>query len=296
MELDKEFIESVGLDENQVRATTEFFSTKLADAKLEIENQYKDTANKNAEGIINGAIEPIVKATGIQRNEGEKAADFLTRVGSSYLSEKQSELDKVKADYEQKIKGVQGSETLAKEYEAMKLKHDEVLKKYADYDEIREKAEKADEYGQQLSGLKLEVSFGKVRPNFPESVNPFEADAKWNAFKKSVLEKNTIELVEGEAIAIDKENPHKTTKLKDLVEKDTELSELLKGRQQGGLGAKEADKVTIDGVPFEVPKNAGAKERATAIREYLTKQGIDPISDQWTLEFAKYNKAITSKQ
>jgi len=214
MELSKEFIESAGLDENQVKATTEFFSNQLAEAKQEIENQYKDTANKNAEGIINGAIEPIVKATGIQRNEGEKAAEFLTRVGSSYLSDKQAELDKIKSDYEQKIKGVQGSETLAKEYEEMKSKFDEAQKKYANYDEILEKAEKADEYGQQLSGLKLEVSFSKVKPSFPESVNPFEADAKWNNFKKSVLEKNNIELVEGEAIAIDKENTHKTTKLK----------------------------------------------------------------------------------
>lgn len=281
----------LGLTPEQISGLTPLYESHLA----EVKKGWDGVANKNAEGIINGAIDPIVKATGINRNEGEKAADFLTRVGTSYLSEKQSELDKIKSDYEEKIKGVKGSETLASEYEAMKVKHDEVLQKYADYDELKEKAVKADEYGQQLSTLKLEVAFGEVKPNFPESVNKYEAAAKWNELKNSILDKNTIEIVDGVPMAVDKENPHKVTKLQDLVEKDEEINALAKGRQQGGTGAKQVDKETIDGVPFEVPVNATSEDRTKLIKEYLTKKGISPISDEYSKQFSELNIKILQK-
>lgn len=282
---------TLGLTPEQVEGIKPLYESHLADIKKD----WDGLANKNAEGIINGAIDPIIKATGISRKEGEKAADFLTRVGSSYLSEKQSELDKIKSDYEEKIKGVKGSETLANEYEAMKLKHDEVLQKYADYDTLKEQASKAEEYGQQLSTMKLEVAFSKVKPNFPDTVNKYEASAKWDSLKNSILAENNIEIVDGEAVAVNKENPHKITKLQDLIDKNEEISELLKGRQQGGTGAKQATKVTIEGVPFEVPENATSEQRNSAITDYLIKKGLNKLSSQWAKEFSELNIKIMQK-
>tara|TARA_R110001583_G_scaffold36922_5_gene121093 strand:+ start:4825 stop:5712 length:888 start_codon:yes stop_codon:yes gene_type:complete len=281
----------LGLTPEQVAGMQPLYESHVADLK----GGWDGVANKNAEGIINGAISPIVKETGINRNDGEKAADYLTRVGTSFLSGKTAELDRVKAEYEGKIKGVNGSETLSAEYEAMKIKHDEVLQKYSNYDELSEKAAKADEYGTQLNTMKLEVAFGNVKPSFPDTVNKYEAVAKWNELKAAILETNTIELVDGVAMAVDKENPHKVAKLQDLVDKNEGIANLIQGRQQGGTGAKEASKVTIEGVPFEVPANATSEDRNKLIKEYLLKQGVSLISAEYSKKFSEYNTIILQK-
>ena len=281
----------LGLTPEQVAGMQPLYESHVADLK----GGWDGIANKNAEGIINGAISPIIKETGINRNDGEKAADYLTRVGTSFLSGKTAELDRVKAEYEGKIKGVNGSETLSAEYEAMKIKHDEVLQKYSNYDELSEKAAKADEYGTQLSTMKLEVAFGNVKPSFPDTVNKYEAVAKWNELKAAIMETNTIELVDGVAMAVDKENPHKVAKLQDLVDKNEGIANLIQGRQQGGTGAKEASKVTIEGVPFEVPANATSEDRNKLIKEYLLKQGVSLISAEYSKKFSEYNTIILQK-
>ena len=281
----------LGLTPEQVAGMQPLYESHVADLK----GGWDGVANKNAEGIINGAISPIIKETGINRNDGEKAADYLTRVGTSFLSGKTAELDRVKAEYEGKIKGVNGSETLSAEYEAMKIKHDEVLQKYSNYDELSEKAAKADEYGTQLSTMKLEVAFGNVKPSFPDTVNKYEAVAKWNELKAAILETNTIELVDGVAMAVDKENPHKVAKLQDLVDKNEGIANLIQGRQQSGTGAKEASKVTIEGVPFEVPANATSEDRNKLIKEYLLKEGVSLISAEYSKKFSEYNTIILQK-
>ena len=54
-------------------------------------------------------------------------------------------------------------------------------------------------------------------------------------FENSVLQGHNIEIIENIAYAIDKENPHKKVKLSELVDKDSAIQELLKGRQQKGM-------------------------------------------------------------
>jgi hypothetical protein len=292
MELTKEFIEANKLSEDQVKAVTEFGKTTLETEKGKIEKEWEGKAHENAQGIIAGAAASVEKETGIKRKDGEKIADYYKRAGVEFVSGKQTELDKAKADYEEKIKGVKDAGTLKDEYEKLKASNDEILKKYADYDTLKEKAEKADEYGQQLSGLKLDVAFTNSKPAFPDTVNQYEAKAKWDEFKANVLKTNTIELVDGVAVAVDKENPHKTTKLSDLVAKDEAVQALLKGRQQQGLGGKQDEKKTIEGVPFEVPAKGGTKEQAEATRNYLTKKGLTIASDEYASEFEKYMKLI----
>lgn len=290
MEFTPEFIEQHKLSEEQVKGITPFIQEQFATKQKEWDGK----ANQNAEGIIDGAIKSIQKQFGLEleREQGEKAADYLTRFSSQVVGSKKAELDKLKADYEEKIKGVKGQETLAKEYESMKAEKEEILKKYADYDELKEKAKGFEEANQTLSTLKLEVAFNGIKPNFPETVNPYEAKAKWDEFKADVLSKYTIELVDGVPMAVDKENHYKTAKLSDLLSKAEDIQGLLAGRQQQGTGAKPADLQKIQGVPFDVPKGATAKERSELIAKHLATQGIEKASPKYAEEFAKLNTAI----
>lgn len=290
MELSKELIEQHKLSDEQVKGITAFATDHIAAQK----KAWDSKANENAENILSGAIQYAQEKTGfkLERSQGEKAGDYLKRFSDGYLSYQKKELDVLKADYETKLKEFKGGDALKSELDAARLKLDDALKKYADYDEVKTKAEKADEYGKQLFGLKQEVAFNSVRPAFPDTVNTYEAAAKWGDFKKSVLDKYNIEIVDGEAIVIDKENVHRQLKLKDLLTKDQPIQDLLKGRRQDGTGAQPTDLTTIEGVPFQVPKDADSIVRSKLIREYLQKQGLDPISDLYSKKFEELNKKI----
>ncbi len=290
MELSKEFIEENKLSDDQVTAITDFGKGQVA----ELQKQWDTKANDNAQKILDGVVSSTHEKTGfkLERNQGEKHADYLVRYSTSFLESKKSEVDSLKADYEQKLKDFKGGDALQSELDAARSKLDEAMKKYADYDDLKEKAAKAEEYGKELSGLKLEVAFNGVRPNFPDTVNPYEAKAKWEDFKKSVLEKNKIELVDGEPMVVDKENQYKTSKLSDLVTKDETLQALLKGREQKGPGGEPVDLEEIEGVPFKVPKDADAVTRSKLIKEQLAKDGIGGTHPDYAKKFGELNKKI----
>lgn len=144
--------------------------------------------------------------------------------------------------------------------------------------------------------MKIMTAFSDVKPAFPDTVNSYEADAKWNEFKSNVLKDWNIEMVDGEAIAISKENKHKQQKLKEMVAKDENISDLLKGRQQKGPNGNPADLVTIEGVPFKVPNGATSAERSKLIRDYLTKEGISTTDASYASKFAELNKKIKEQQ
>jgi hypothetical protein len=182
-------------------------------------------------------------------------------------------------------------DAIKKQYESEK---DELLKKYADYDELKEKAGKADEYGQKLSGLKLQVAYQSVKPSFPDTVNAYEAKAKWEDFMKTTNEKYDIELDENnEAVYVDKENKYKTGKLADLVKADETISELAKGRAQGGTGGKTVDKQKLDGIPFAIEMDATTEQISKTIKEYLTtEEKLDFISQAYAKRFAELTKKV----
>lgn len=253
-------------------------------------------ANTNAEKIIDGVIVSTQKKFGIEltRNQGEKHADFLERLSTTALETQKSEVEKAKAEYAQKLKDFKGDDATKAELEKAKADLDEAKKTLANFDEIKGKADKYDEASESLKGLKLEVAFTNVKPNFPDTVNAYEAKAKWDEFKKAILEKHTIELVDGVAMAIDKENQYKTTKLSDLVAADKDLEALTKGRQQGGTGAKSTKDIKIEGLPFEVPESAktDTKERQKAIIAQLTTEGITNTHNDYAKKFAEYNSKI----
>lgn len=254
-------------------------------------------ANTNAENILSGAAKYAQTKLGVtdERQAGEKWGDYMNRIADKSIESKAGEVERLKTEYAQKLKDFKGDDATKAELDAAKAKLDEANKILATYDEIKGKADKYDEASESLKGLKLEVAFTNVKPNFPDTVNAYEAKAKWDEFKKAILEKHTIELVDGVPMAIDKDNVHKQTKLSDLVAADKDLSELSKGRQQAGTGAHSAGKdVKIDGLPFDVPENAktDTKERAKAIREQLAKENIPATHPDYAAKFAEYNKKI----
>lgn len=274
----------LGLSDDAIAKLTPLYENKVADLKKEFEG----TANTNAEKILDGAATKVAEVTGVVRNQGEKVADYVIRANAEF----KKGLEGKKAEYDQKLKEFDGSAGQKEELERMKNELDVAKQTLADYDTVKEKAGKYDETVEQLSGLKLQVAFQSVKPTFPDTVNPYEAKAKWDEFIGGVKEKYTIELVEGEAVCKDKDNEYKTVKLKDLVDKDENLTKLMQGRRQEGTGGKQVDMTKIDGVPFDVPKGISSEERSKLIREHLAKDGVGLTHKDYSSKFDELNTKI----
>ncbi|NQV77084.1 MAG: hypothetical protein HQ490_01865 [Lutibacter sp.] len=291
MEFTEEQVTELGLTEDNTTKVSVFFEEQIANTKKE----YDGIANANAEKILEGASKKIFSDTGIERQQSEKVGDYITRAWDEHNVSKLTELEQKKTDYDDKIKNFKGSNETKNELLKAKEDNDKLLQKFADYDILKEKADKFEPLFSDFSNMKLDMSFNKTKPNFPQEANKYEVDAKWGEFKNNILSKYNIELVDGEPMAIDKENIHKQVKLKDLVAKDENIVSLLNGRQQSGTGAKPATFVDIQGVPFKVPENASAEVRTAKIKEYLASEGISVTSPNYSQKFAEYNSAILKK-
>lgn len=291
MELSKELIEKFNLPAEAVQGINEFGAGLITQERQTISEEFKGVANKNAEGILSGAMNETIELTGFSRNEGEHVAAFISRASKEFLKNKEDALQK---EYDQKLKNAEGGDLdrIKLDFETEK---NDLLKKYADFDTIKGKADKADEYQANLSSLKLKVAFSDVKPSFPEGVNTYEINAKWAEFKNKVLEENHIELDENnEPVYISKENAYVTGKLKDLVDKDITIQELKKGRQQEGLGGQNnASAESIEGVPFKVDTS---KNVSIQIKDYLTNnKKLDVLSRQYSKEFGELLSKIRQK-
>jgi hypothetical protein len=207
------------------------------------------------------------------------------------LKQKEIDLDK-------KIKEGGSDEKLKAELEKTQGLLDGFKQKAATFDEW-EAAGYKDKYEtvtKDLSGLKLQVAYQKVKPAFPETVNKYEANAKWNEFVSGINEKYTIELDESnEPWCVDKENEHKKVKLNSLVEKDKTISELSKGRSATGLNSGKTN-IKVDGLPFSIPENASKKEIEKAVKEHITgSEGISFLNSKYPTRFAELYKIATEK-
>lgn len=295
MELTQEFIESNGLSEEQVSAFTGYLETEIVPS---IKKEYDGKANENAENILSGAAKRAKELfkVDLDRDQGEKWGDYLDRISKNSLSSKNAELEQKEKEIQQKLANFKGGEEYKSQLEKLNQEKDALLKQVAELEPLKGIDEKYKQASETLTGLKKEVAYNSVKPNFPDTVNKYEADAKWNEWKRGVEEKFTIELVDGVPMAIDKENHHKVVKLSDLISADNSINELLKGRQQGGTGANPVNLKAVEGVPFKVPIGATSEERSTLIREYLEKKGINRMSDQFAKEFAELNLKIASSK
>jgi len=285
MEFTEEFITKNGLSSEQAEAIKSFYDTNIIP---ELKKEWDGKANTDAEGILTGASKYAAEKFGvdIEREQGEKYADYLQRIADAGLESKTKALKIKEAELEEKLKNFKGSDEVKSKLEEQQRKNDELLKKIAQLEPLEGLDDKYKKASEELSGLKLSVSFNEVKPNFPDTVNKYEAAAKWNEFKSMVLEKNTIELIDNVPFAIDKENPHKKTKLSELVAGDSNITELLKGRQQDGTGASPVDFKKVEGIPFDIPKNATSDQISKMVRDYLTKKLGSATSPKFASEFA----------
>jgi len=296
MEFTQEQITEIGLSDEQIPKLLEITNTIEADLK----KQWDGKANKDAEGILDGVLQPIEQMTGLKRKQGEKTADFLSFAAKKYFDDTKISLEKKERELDLKISQGVGDDTLKAELEKTKTKLNELQikeAKYLDYEENDYKS-KFEASKNELSGLKLAVAYQSVKPIFPDTVNKYEANAKWKEFIENTNSLYNIELdKENEAWAVDKENEHKRFKLKSIIEKDKTITELATGRSVKGLGSVSADKqVNIEGVPFAISDKATSTEREKLIREYLTTtKNMSVVSNDYAKEFKRLNDLILKK-
>lgn len=277
----------LGIDKETIDKITPLYDAHIANEK----QSWDGTANANAEKILEGAATKVEEITGVKRLVGEKLADYYVRSGKEFLATKETELSDTKKAYETKLKEAGKGDATANELAETKRLYDEALQKYADYDDVKGKADKLGTLEAEHLTLKQNFALNGIKPNFPDTVNKYEAEAKWVAFVSGLLDKNNIEVVDNVGYAIDKENPHKKTKLSDLVGQDADLTALLQGRTQQGSGTQPANK-TVDGVPFAIPENATSEEVSKLINDELDKQRIDKTDKKRAAKFAEYHNAI----
>lgn len=293
--LNEEKQTELGLTPEQVSGLSPLYESHLA----ELKQGWDGKANENAEGIINGVIKSTQKTFGVEleREQGEKHADYLARLSSQVLETKKSDLESKIKDYDAKVSNFKGSEDILSELDKMKSSYSELQKKEAEYDELLKSGikDKYEELSKEHYSLSIDTSFNAVKPSFPQEANEYEVAAKWNAFKKSIVNDYDLKNEDGEIYAISKENEHKKVKLKDLVDSNSEISELAKGRQQNGIAANQINASQIDGIPFKIDVNMEAKDRHQLIQNELMKKY--PItSDKYASEFKRINDLVLEQQ
>lgn len=96
---------SLNLTDEQLNGLTPLLNDYIANVK----NDFSKTANQNAEGILNGAALKVAEITKVQRNQGEKIADYILRANNEFNSSIKSDYESKKLDYETKLKEFDGA-------------------------------------------------------------------------------------------------------------------------------------------------------------------------------------------
>tara|TARA_R110000772_G_C13310310_1_gene440376 strand:- start:42555 stop:43451 length:897 start_codon:yes stop_codon:yes gene_type:complete len=290
MEFTPEFITENNLTPEQVTAIVTNVSGEIATLK----QGWDGKANDNAEGILKGAADYIKTQNNItlEREQGEKMGDYLKRVSDNHFTGKQSTLDAAILDYNSKVENFKGDEEVKSELATQKKTNDTLLQKLAVLEPLAGLDAKYSTLQGEYNNLNLNLAISQVKPTFPETVNKFEAAAKWDAFLGEVNKTYDIKFVDNKAIAVSKENIHLQKDLLSLVEADETLKTLLAGRTQTGPNGTPKDFVEVKEVPFTIPKDATGEQKSKAIREYLASQGVSSTSKEYAAAFRKWNLAI----
>ena len=183
MSIPEEIIQETGLTEAQVSKLSEHISS--------LETSWGAKANQNAEKIIEGAAKKVEEVTGIQREKGQKLADYIMLASETHLKDKITAISAKEKDLAEKIKNAGHNETIVAELTATKEQLDKLKAKEAVFAEWEQNDYKGkyQSLSNEYETMKVDLAFGKVKPVFPETVNKYEADFKWEQFKKSVLDK-----------------------------------------------------------------------------------------------------------
>jgi len=268
MAFTEEFIQENGLEENQIKAITSYYESNVIP---ELKKGWDGKANTDAEGILTGASKFASEKFGIEleRDQGEKFGDYLARISDSAFESKNQTIAQKEKELQDKLKNFKGSDELKGKYETVLSELDTYKQRVAKLEPLEGLDIKYKESTETLSKLKREVAYGSVKPNFPDTVNKYEADAKWGQWKRDIENKYDIELIDGKPFAIDKENEHKKIELSKLIAQDESINELLKGRQQRGSGAMSTDLIEVEGLPFKIPKEATKEDISGLVKEHL---------------------------
>lgn len=292
-ELESEFASTNELTEAQVTAINGHVNSNvIPDIKKGYDDDYNDRVHNGAEAVIKGAADAVEQKTGLKRNDNEKVGDFLLRSAGDFFTKREAELAQKQSELDEKLKSGNTDQTLVKENQDLKQKISDLQKFEVDFEKAAPFEEKYNALFKEHEELQLDVAFGSVKPSKPDSVNKYEYDAKWRDFEKKVLSSNNLKKVDGKWIAIDKENQHRITPLEDMVKSDENVTKMLEGRQQTGFKDKERPVARYENVPFDVPKQADAKERTKLINEHLDKQGVPATSKERARQFSELNSAI----
>lgn len=297
MEFQEDFIKTQELSETQMTAINKVVN----DNEAVLQKTWEGKANENAEGILHGATKAVEELTGIKHENGQKIADYLKIAGDGFLSGGKASLERSQKELDEKIKNAGTDEVLKAELVTAKEKIEGLQKVEAEHEEwikgdFKNLFEKS---SGELTTMKKQIAFSKVKPKFADGVNEYESATKWNNFESAILAKYEIRLDEQKVPHyFDKENEFKKGLLSDLVKENQDIQELVKGRQQTGTGAGHKTDVKIEGLPFMVPENATPSERQKAIKEYIT--GTDKIAEfgdaRYSAKFTEYNNKILGKK
>lgn len=285
----EEVITALALTPEQVAGMKTPYETHLATLKQGWDNK----ANENAEGILTGAASKLEEATGVKRTQGEKLADYYVRAGSEFLTTQKTEIETLKTEYQTKLKDFNGGDATKAELAKAKSDLDAAQLQLVDYEDLKAKAGQLDEITTKYKSLEEKQFFQNEKPTFPDTVNKYEADAKWNEFLKGFNEKWNKEFDDnGVSIAVSKENPHLKKPLSELIIADAELSKLMEGRKQTGPGAGSTSK-ELGTTGVVLPDNPNPTDISTAINEYLEKNSKHPkTSKERTKEFMELNTKV----
>jgi hypothetical protein len=278
----------LGLTEDQLTAIAPLHNEWLATQK----QAWDGKASKDADTILDNVTKTIADKYGYAepRQQGEKAEDYLLKVDNHRLGSLKTDYENKKKEYETKLKNFDGGEAQKQQLEELKSKFDAAQQKLANFDDLSDKATKFDSLSSEYAKLKQGFAFTQVKPSFPDTVNAYEAEAKYNAFIQRTEEKYNIEIVDNIAWAIEKENIHSKKKLSELVGLDKELSELSQGRQQQGTGARQSQG-NIQGLEVSIPIGSSGAEASKIINDYLDSKGIKANDTERTAKFTEiWNK------
>ena len=288
-ELNQETAEKFGINQDNLNALSEHVNNHIIELKGTWDKSAKDEANRIANNTLEGATKNIEKESGISRMSGEKASEYLSRVNLNYMPSIQ---EKINAANEKLLNAEKNGAT-ATELKELQNKFDILQQKEAEFDALKD-GDYQNKYNTLLERFNANnhrLAYAGVKPNFSKDVNEYEAKAKWEEFVNNANSLGELKEVDNEWVIVDKENVHKTYKLKDLVNKDQTIQSLINGRQQNSPGAKQTNFKTIEGVPFDVPIDAKPSKKQELVTEHLLSDGAKPTDTNWSSKFQElYNK------
>ena len=71
---------------------------------------------------------------------------------------------------------------------------------------------------------------------------------------------------------------------------------MLKGRQQGGTGAKQVNFRELEGIPFKIPENATSEDLSSIVREHVLKEISDITNPEYSKRFGELYQKVKLAQ